>query len=437
MPFLIVLAGIALLLILMIGLKLNSFLALIIVALAVGITEGMPVKDLLLSIQKGAGSTLGGLALILGFGAMLGKLVAESGAAQRISSTLIAGFGKERIRWAILLTGFIIGLPMFYTAGFVILIPLVFTIAASANLPVLYVGIPMAAALSVTHGFLPPHPGPTAIASIYKADLSLTLLYGIIITIPSILVSGIIFSNFFKNSKAAPVKIFKIRKFEEAEMPSFSLSILIALLPAILMAASALSSIFLSDGFYIKEILRFIGDPVISLLISVLFAIIGLGLMQGKNMSTLMSLITNSVEGIAMILLIIAGGGAFKQVLVDSQVGAYLGALMKDSNLSPLFLAWSIAAVLRVTLGSATVAALSAAGLVVPLIGMTSASPELLVLATGAGSLMFSHVNDAGFWIFKEYFNLTIVQTLASWSVMETIVSVMGLAGVLILEMII
>jgi gluconate transporter len=434
LPIIIVIAGIGLLLILMVWLKLNSFLSLIIVSLLVGIAQGMPVKKVLLSIMNGAWGTISSLVLILCLGAMLGKMVAESGAAQRISSTLIKKFGLKRIRWAILLIGFIIGLPMFYTAGFVILIPLVFTIAASANLPVLYIGIPMAAALSVTHGFLPPHPGPTAIAAIYKADLALTLLYGIIIAIPAILMSGIFFGSFFKGSKVIPLKTFEVKVFPEDKMPSFGISLLAALLPAILMAAGALSAVLLPEDLIITKIFLFVGEPAISLLISVFFAVTVLGFLKGWQMNELMNLMISSLKGLALILLIIAGGGAFKQVLVDSQVGNYIGELLKGSAVSPLVLAWSIAAALRVTLGSATVAALSATGLVLPLIPLTSASPELLVLATGAGSLMFSHVNDAGFWIFKEYFNLSIFQTLASWSVMETIVSVMGLAGVLVIE---
>ncbi|PRY05693.1 gluconate permease GntT [Pontibacter ummariensis] len=435
MPLLIVVAGVIVLLILILAFRLNAFLALILVALGVGIAEGMPVKDALESVQKGVGDTLGSLVLILGFGAMLGNLISESGAAQRITYGLIRRFGKNNLQWAMVLTGFIVGLPMFYTAGFVILIPLVFAVASSAGLPLLYVGVPMAAALSVTHGFLPPHPGPTAIAVIFEADITLTLLYGLCLAVPTIVIAGPLFSRMLKRYKTEPPQnLFTQKQFSEAEMPGYGVSIFTALVPILLMATAAILSLLLPITSPLRQVFEFIGDPVIALLISVLVAIFTLGLNRGKPMSEVMKTVTDSIAGIAMILLIIGGGGALKQVLVDSGVGNAIISLVEDTQLSPLFLAWFIAALLRVCLGSATVAAITAAGIALPLVGSTGVSPELMVLTIGAGSLMFSHVNDPGFWIFKEYFNLTIPQTLATWSIMETIVSVMGLLGVLLLD---
>jgi gluconate transporter len=435
MPLVIVVFGVLFLLLLMIGFKLNAFLALILASMAVGIAEGMTPAAVITSIQNGVGSTLGSLALIIGFGAMLGNLVAESGAAQRITFSLIKSFGVARLHWAMVITGFVVGIPLFYNAGFVLLIPIVFTLAASTGLPLVYVGMPMAAALSVTHGFLPPHPGPTAIAVIFKADIGLTLVYGIILAIPTIVLAGPVFASFLKGIQANPPEgLYKIKKFEEDELPGYGISLFTALVPILLMAVASLINVFIPDNSQLKPIITFIGDPVIALLVAVLVAIFTLGLNRGKTMPEVMQTISSAITGIAMILLIIGGGGALKQVLVDSGVGTYIAELGKESNFSPLVLAWSISALLRVCLGSATVAGLTAAGIVLPVMQSTGANPELMVLATGAGSLMLSHVNDPGFWMFKEYFGLTLPQTFSSWTLMETIVSVMGLLGVLLLN---
>ncbi|MDW7693351.1 gluconate:H+ symporter [Flammeovirgaceae bacterium SG7u.111] len=435
MPLVIVALGILVLLVLMIAFRLNAFIALILVALGVGIAEGMNVNDVVDSIQKGVGATLGYLVLVLGFGAMLGGLIAESGAAQKITSALTKSFGIKHIQWAIVLTGFIVGIPMFYSVGFVILIPLVFSIAASTGLPMLYVAIPMVASLSVTHGFLPPHPGPTAIAVIYKADIGMTLVYGILIAIPTIVLAGPMFGRLLKNIKVTPPKgLFDTKVVPEDEMPPLWVGVSTALLPVLLMGIAAIVKLQLTEGEPIYEFFTFIGDPIISLLITVIVAIFTLGINRGKDVKEVMGTLTESVKSIAMIMLIIGGGGAFKQVLIDSGVGDYLADILKDSDFSPLVLAWIIAASLRIALGSATVSALTTAGIVLPLIQSQAANPELMVLSTGAGSLMLSNVNDSGFWMFKEYFNLSIAQTFQSWSAMETIVSVMGLLGVLLVN---
>ncbi|WP_026463579.1 gluconate:H+ symporter [Adhaeribacter aquaticus] len=438
MPLLLVIGAVALLLVLMIAFRLNGFIALIMVAFALGLAEGMSVKAVITSVQNGVGSTLGSIALILGFGAMLGTLISESGAAQRITYSLIKSFGIKYIQWAVMLTGFLVGLPMFYNAGFVLLIPLIFSIAASTGLPLLYVGIPMASALSVTHGYLPPHPGPTSIAVLYKADIGLTLIYGLIVAIPAIIIAGPIFTSFLGKYKASPPPGLATPKvFTEEEMPSYGTSLFTALFPILLISAATISGLVLPETSPVRLGLEFFGDPAIALLLSVLLAIFTLGISRGRKMDDIMSSLTASISSIAMIMLIIGGGGALKQVLVDSGVGDYITAIVQDMNLSPLFLAWSVAALLRVCLGSATVAAITTAGIALPVISATGVSPELMVLATGSGSLMFSHVNDPGFWMFKEYFSLNIPQTMATWSIMETLVSVIGLAGVLLLNMVI
>ena len=435
MPLLIVILGILLLFVLIAKFKLNAFISFIIVCVFVGVFQGMELDRIVEAIQIGMGNTLGFLVMILGLGAMLGKLVSDSGAAQRITSKLVSSFGIKYIQWAVVVAGFIVGIPMFYSVGFVILIPLVFTIAASTGLPLIYVGLPMLASLSVTHGFLPPHPAPTAIAGMFNADIGKTLLYGIIIAVPTIIVAGPLFTRTIKNIKATPLKEFyNPIVLKEEEMPAMGISLFTTLLPIILILCSTLFTLFVPGEFLLKEVIVFIGNPVIAMLISVLVAIYALGISRGKKMPELMNSVSSSVSSITMILLIIAGAGALKQILVASGVSDYIGALLNGSSVSPLILAWFIATVIRVCVGSATVAGLTAAGIALPLIHNTGVSPELMVLAIGSGSLMLSHVNDGGFWMFKEYFNLTVKETLSTWTVMETTVGIMGLIGVLILN---
>lgn len=438
MPLVIVAVGVLLLLLLMVRLKLNGFIALILVALAVGIMQGMPVDEVIAAIKKGVGSTLGSLALIMGFGAMLGKLLSDCGGAQRIATTLIDKFGVKHIQWAVVLTGFTVGFALFYEVGFVLLLPLVFTIAASASIPLLYIGVPMAAALSVTHGFLPPHPGPTAIATLFHADMGKTLLYGTLLGIPTVILAGPVWARFLKKiDKPVPPGLWNPKTFTEAEMPSFGVSVWTALVPVVLMAIRAVAEMVLPKGHVLLPYAEFFGDPVMATLIAVLIAIFTFGLNRGRSMDEVMETLSSSIKIIAMMLLIIGGGGAFKQVLVESGVDKYIADIMHGSDISPILMAWSIAAVLRIALGSATVAAITAGGIVAPLIATTGVSPELMVIAVGSGSVIFSHVNDPGFWLFKEYFNLTIGETMKSWSALETIIAVCGLIGCLLMAQVV
>ncbi|NKI32674.1 gluconate:H+ symporter [Croceivirga thetidis] len=434
MTLLIVIAGILLLFALIAGLKLNSFLSFIIVCLFVGLLQGMEPLAIVASIQKGIGSTLGFLVLILGLGAMLGKLVADSGAAQRITTKLVDTFGIKYVQWAVVLTGFIVGIPMFYSVGFVILVPLVFTVAATTRLPLLYVGLPMLTSLSVTHGYLPPHPAPTAIATMFEADFGKTLLYGLIVAIPAIIVGGPLFARTLKNIEAKPLaKFYNPQVLEDHEMPKTGISLFTALFPIILIFIAIAAEQFLEEGT-LRTVLVFLGNPVMAMLLAVLLAIYTLGLRQGKKMKEVMDTVVEGVVGITMILLVIGGAGALKQILIDSGVSDYIAGLLENSNFSPIILAWLIATAIRVCVGSATVAGLTAAGIVLPLASTAGVSAELLVLAIGSGSLMLSHVNDSGFWLFKEYFNLSVKQTLRTWTVMETLVGIMGLLGTLVLN---
>ncbi len=344
-------------------------------------------------------------------------------------------FGVKNVRWAVCLTGFVVGIALFYEIGFVLLIPLVFTIAAEAKVNLLEVGIPMAASLSVAHGFLPPHPGPTAIAVIFNADLGTTLIYGFIIAVPTVILAGPLYYNFVKDLKPEiPKGLYNPKIFKEDEMPSFAISIFTALVPVVLMAASAIVKMTLDDTYNIYHILVFLGNPDIALTISVIIAIFTFGLNRGKSMKEIMISVEDAVKTIAMILLVVAGGGVLKQILIDSGLGTYIGSLIHGSDMSPLLMAWLIAAVIRTSVGSATVAALTAGGIVAPLIPLTGVSPELMVLAVGAGSVIFSPPNDPGFWLFKEFFGLTIKGTIRTWCALETIISVAGIIGVMILN---
>jgi Gnt-I system high-affinity gluconate transporter len=436
MPLLIVILGICLLLFLILVLKFNSFLSFVIVALCVGLAEGMPLDKTIISIENGIGNTLGFLVLILGFGSMLGKMVSESGAAQKITSRLISAFGLKHIQLALMLTGFIVGVSLFYDVGFFIMIPLVFTVAASTGLPLLYVGLPMLAALSVTHGYLPPHPAPTAIVGMFHADMGKTLIYGVIVAIPAIVISGPFLSKALSKVNAKPLKEFvNTKALTDEEMPGFWISFFSALLPVILISISTIAGFLLPEDNFLRKVLGWIGNPVMAMLLSVLFAIYTLGIARGRKIKEIMDSLAHSVTSITMIMLLIAGAGALKQVLVDGGVSNYIGGLLSGSSLSPLFLGWLIATILRFCVGSATVAGITTAGIVLPLVTSGAVQPELMVLAIGSGSLMFGHVNDGGFWLFKEYFSLSIKDTMRTWVVMETSIGISGLAGVMLLSL--
>lgn len=427
---LIIVAGCILFLLVLILLKLNPLLALLVVSVITGLLLGISPDQVIKSIQTGVGDTLGGLALVLGLGAMFGKMIEISGAARQISDTLVAKFGKERLPWAMMLTGLVVGIPLFYNAGFVILVPLVFSIAQTSNVPLLWVAIPMASALSVTHGFLPPHPGPTAIAAIFKADLGKTLLYGMVLALPIVVIAGPFFGNFMKRIKTGEIKAAPPLEVI-GDLPSVALSFSLAIFPVFLISLATFGKSFL--GFN-NPYVTLVGEPVFALLLAVLLACYFLGKRRGLALPKIMGFLSDSISNIAMIMMVIASGGGFKQVLIDSGVANEVAVGASQLSLSPLVLAWLIAAIVRVSVGSATVAGMMAAGIVSSLAQGPGVIPELMVLSVGAGSLMFSHVNDTGFWMFKEYFNLSLKQTFMSWSTMETIVSILGLAGVLIMN---
>jgi Gnt-I system high-affinity gluconate transporter len=418
--------------------KVSPFISLLIVAILTGFFLGMKPVEIIKSIETGVGSTLSGLALILCLGAILGKILESSGAAKKISSTLIKSFGIKNIQWSLLLTGFMVGLPLYYNAGFIILIPLVFSVARETRLPLLYLVLPMAASLSTVHCFLPPHPSPVILVNAFNADMGKTLIYGIIIAIPAIVIAGPVLGTLLKNVKIDLVGLFASKEdIPLAKLPPALPSFLIALLPVFLITLSVISGSLLPKDSLANKILGFFGDANIALLLAVLVALWYFGLKSGRKMEQIMKWLNEGISGISVILLIITAGGVFKQVLTDSGTADYISSLSREWQMPVLVFAWLVTALLRVTLGSATVAGITASGIVAPLLATTHVSPELLVLAVGSGSVFMSHVNDTAFWMFKEFFNLSIKQTFFSWTLMETTISFMGLIGVLILNYII
>lgn len=446
MPLLIIALAVVCLLILISVFKLNTFISLLIVSFLAAVVLGEPLGKIVATIESGMGGTLGHIALIFGLGAMLGKLVADSGGAQRIAMTLIDKFGEKRVQWAVVVASFIVGIAMFFEVGLVLLIPIIFSISRELKISPMHLGIPMLAALLATHGFLPPHPGPTAIAGEYGADLGTVLMYGIIVAIPSVILAGPIYTKiakkiiptaFDKNGNIESLGEQKTFKLEET--PSFGISLLTAMFPVILMMVSTIISMIQKTagipGNYLFDVISFIGNPSTAMTISLILAIYTMGIGRKVPIKQVMTSCSSAISSIGMMLLIIGGGGAFKQVLIDGGVGNYIALLFQGSSISPILLAWIVAAILRVCLGSATVAALSTAGLVIPMLaGHPDVNLALVTLATGAGSAIASHVNDAGFWMVKEYFGLSMKETFSTWTILATIVSVTGLVCILILN---
>lgn len=436
MSIVVILFCLLLLIVMISWFKVDAFLSFIVVSILAGIGLGIPLADLPQVVDKGIGNILGSLTLIIVLGAMLGKLVAESGAAQKIADVMVATFGTRYIQWGLMITGFIVGIPLFYGIGFVLLVPLIFSIVNQYKLPAVFMGISMLAALSVTHGFLPPHPSPVALVALFDANIGMTLIYGLFIAVPAIVLAGPLFGRTLRNIETGPLKLFAKKELSEIySQPGKMNSFLSATLPVfLLILATVIPLAFPAMGARGTEAVAFVGAPSIVMLIALIVATYTLGIRQGRTIKAVMNVYVDAIKDIAPILLIIAGSGIFKQVMEDSGVSMELATALQKLPVHPLILGWLIAAVIRICIGSATVAALTAAGVLMPLITQANVDPNLMVLSLGAGSLACSHVNDSGFWMFKEYFNLGMKDTFRSWTVMETLVSVIGLAGVMILN---
>jgi GntP family gluconate:H+ symporter len=442
---LLVFAGVAVvvLIVLIARVKLHPLLALTTVSLALGIAVGMPAADAVKAFQDGVGNGLGFIAIVVGVGTMLGKIMAESGAASCIATTLIARFGERRVHWALMVVAFILGIPVFFQVGFVLLVPLVFTIARRTGLSLVKLGIPLVAGLSVVHGMLPPHPAAMLAVSAYHADVGTTILYGLIVGVPTAALAGPLYGAWVarrvplvgENPLAEQLSSDEGRG-DAARLPSFAMSLFTVLVPVILMLLASAADAWRAAPLALREALHFIGNPITALLLALLFSFWSLASVRGFGRQQILKFCNDCLGPTAAILLIIGAGAGFNQVLLASGVGKAVATMAMGSHVSPLVLAWTIAALIRIATGSATVAMTTAAGIVAPIQAASGARPELLVLATGAGSLVLSHVNDAGFWLIKEFFNMSVEQTLKTWTMAETIIGIAGLAFTLLVGLI-
>ena len=426
--------------------KLHPFVALITVSLALGIVAGMAFAGVVNAFQDGVGAVLGFIAIVVALGTMLGKMMAESGGATQIATTLINRFGEKRVHWAIMFVGFIVGIPVFFQVGFVLLIPLVFTIARRTGLSLVKIGIPLVAGLSVVHGMMPPHPAAMLAVVAYKADTGRTIAYAILVGLPTAALAGPIFASWIAPRIALPAENPVAAQFTGGRggmggtevMPGFGISLFTVLLPVILMLCASAADVLLDASSPVRTTLDFIGGPIVALLLALLFSFWSLGYRQHFTRDQILKFANDCLAPTATILLVIGAGGGFNRVLIESGVGKAIADVALGSQASPLLLAWTVAALIRVATGSATVAMTTSAGIVAPIAAATPGThAELLVLATGAGSLVLSHVNDAGFWLIKEFFNMTVQQTLKTWTVAETIIGVAGLGFTLLLSLVV
>lgn len=432
-------ASIFVLLFLVMRTKLHAFVALLLVSLLLGIAAGMPLGDVIQSIQNGMGGTLGFVAVVVGLGAMFGKMLEVSGGAERLAATMIGKFGEDKAPWALGVTGFIVAIPVFFDVGFIILVPIVYSLAKKTGKSLLHYGIPLLAGLAVTHSFIPPTPGPIAVAELVGAELGWVILFGVLAGIPSMILAGPVFGRYIGKRIHLTIPDYMDIKEQEydKELPSFGMIISLILIPLVLILFNTLSAVVLDEGNQIREILTFLGHPFVALTIATILTFFFLGTRRGYSRQEVQDIATKALEPAGIIILVTGAGGVFKQVLIDSGVGDVLGQMMGDSALPPIVLAFLIASAVRVAQGSATVSMVTAAGLIAPLLeitGTTGPALGLIVISIAAGATVLSHVNDSGFWLVNRYFGMSVKDTLKSWTVMETIIGLTGFVVVLILS---
>lgn len=432
-------ASIFVLLFLVMRTKLHAFVALLLVSLLLGIAAGMPLGDVIQSIQNGMGGTLGFVAVVVGLGAMFGKMLEVSGGAERLAATLIGKFGEDKAPWALGVTGFIVAIPVFFDVGFIILVPIVYSLAKKTGKSLLHYGIPLLAGLAVTHSFIPPTPGPIAVAELVGAELGWVILFGVLAGIPSMILAGPVFGRYIGKRIHLTIPDYMDIKEQEydKELPSFGMIISLILIPLVLILFNTLSAVVLEEGNQIREILTFLGHPFVALTIATILTFFFLGTRRGYSRQEVQDIATKALEPAGIIILVTGAGGVFKQVLIDSGVGDVLGQMMGDSALPPIVLAFLIASAVRVAQGSATVSMVTAAGLIAPLLeitGTTGPALGLIVISIAAGATVLSHVNDSGFWLVNRYFGMSVKDTLKSWTMMETIIGLTGFVVVLILS---
>jgi len=413
--------------------KLNPFITLFLAALSLAIITGMPLDKVVHSFEAGVGGTLGHIAIVVALGTMLGKMMAESGGADQIAYTLIRFFGEKNIHWAMVIIGLVVGLPAFFEVGFVLLIPIVFTVARRTGTSLILVGLPLVAGLSVVHGLVPPHPAALMAVTIFHADVGRTIFYALIIGLPTAVIAGPVYAKLIaphvgplnENSLAAQF----VDHGEERSLPGFALTMFSILLPVLLMLTGSWADVFATPGSGLNQGLHFVGNDDMALLIGVLLSFFTLGTLRGFTRETILRFSNECIAPTATITLLVGAGAGFGRILQDSGVSDAIIVVAMHFHVPLLLLTWLLAAMMRLATGSSTVAMTTAAGIVAPLaLHNTGVSPELLAISAGAGSLIFSHVNDGGFWLVKEYFGMSVAQTIKTWSVCETIISVTALA---------
>jgi len=411
--------------------RLNPFIVITLVSVGLALLAGMPPSGVITAYEAGVGKTLGHIALVVALGTMLGKMMAESGGADQVARTLIDRFGERNAHWAMVCIAFLVGLPLFFEVGFVLLVPIAFTVARRVGVSILMVGLPMVAGLSVVHALVPPHPAAMLAVQAYQASVGQTLFYAILIGIPTAIIAGPIYAKFIVPRIHLPAENPLERQFTEREprerLPSTTLTLCTILLPVVLMLIGGWANQLSTPGTGFNQFLQFIGNSVIALLLATLVSFWTLGIAQGMSRASILKFTNECLAPTASITLLVGAGGGLNRILIDAGVTEQIVGLAHEFQLSPLWMGWLFAALMRIATGSATVALTTASGVVAPVaIGLGYPHPELLVIATGAGSVIFSHVNDGGFWLIKEYFNMTVVQTFKTWTVLETLISVIA-----------
>lgn len=435
-----VVLGIALMLVLNIKWKINAMLALLLAALLIGILEGTPLMDLLDTLQTGFGSTLGSLAIIVVFGAVIGKLLVDSGAAAQIADTLIQKLGVGKVKIAMVIAGTVFGLAMFYEVAFIILAPLIIAVAVEAKVPFMKIAIPAVAATTTAHSLFPPQPGPVALVDSYGADIGMVYILGIIVAVPTVIITGWVLPRFLGNLDYPVPKLLRSEEpVPVEERPSFAISMFVPLIPALLMISATILNIWLVEGSTAHTVVNFLGSSVISVSIAMIAAFYFFAIRPRRGINWAMDTFEGAVKGIAMVVLIIGAGGALKQVIIDTGIGDYIGSLMSATSLSPYLMAWLITVLIRLATGQGVVSAITAAGIISgalmdPTGVLVGVNPALLVLATAAGSNTLTHINDASFWLFKGYFDLSVKDTLKTWGLLQLCNSLVGLAVVMLLS---
>jgi Gnt-I system low-affinity gluconate transporter len=432
-------AGIALLLFLIVRVKLHAFVALLVGSLVIGVGAGMPFGDVLESVTTGVGSTLAAIAVVVGLGAMFGQMLEVSGGVEALADSLLARFGERNAQWSLLAVGFVVAIPVFFDVAFIILVSLVYGLTERTKRPIVYYALPLLAGLAVTHAFIPPTPGPIAVAGLLGADLGWVMLFGVVVGLPAAVVAGPVYARLVARHVPAmvPEYMHVAAPRRERPRPSVALTVMLVAVPLVLIVGNTVAGITLVQGHPLRDALGFIGHPMMALLVTTVLSFWLLGTRVGYSAHEIQEIATRALEPAGIVILVTSAGGVLKQVLIDSGVGDVFADALMATNLPPLLLAFLTATAVRLMQGSATVAMLTAAGLVAALLQDVQFSEPmlaLLVIAIAAGATLVSHVNDSGFWLVNRYLGLSVPDTLRTWTVTTGIVAVVSLVLILVLS---